>query len=329
MNKIVKILTKILVDPHDKTDLIFKYTKDGKFLSIVNRSLYSYQIKDGVLDFTNNNKKTNYVSSFGYQWTKAPKMQLDSFNGTTISKDRFFPALNLSSKKLKGKLILDVGCGTGRFAEIALQNGAIVVGLDYSEAAYVCASNLKYQKNFISVRGDIYNLPFRKKSFDIIYCLGVLQHTPDVEKAFKSLPPVVKKKGYLVVDFYWKRLQTLIGWKYIIRIFTSQMSIKHVLIILKILHPIAYPISCLVANVPFIGKYLSRLLPVINYLNNYPQLDRELLKAWSFLDTFDAWASRFDSPQTVKTIVRWAKQVNLKNISVRHVGHLVLSGKVK
>jgi ubiquinone/menaquinone biosynthesis C-methylase UbiE len=329
MNKIVKILTKILVDPYDNSDLIFKYTKDGKFLNIVNRSLHSYQINDGVIDFTNNDNSINYVSSFGYQWVKAPKMQLDSFNGTTISKDRFFSALNISSKKLKGKLILDVGCGTGRFAEIALKSGAIVVGLDYSEAAYVCASNLKYEENFISVRGDIYNLPFRKNSFDIVYCLGVLQHTPNVEKAFKMLPPVVKKSGYLVVDYYWKRLKTVAGWKYIIRIITTKLSIKSVDKILKILHPIIYPMSCLLANIPFIGKYLIRFLPILNYSNNYPQLNRELLKAWSILDTFDAWASRFDSPQTVKSIVRWAKQVNLKNITVEHVGQLVLRGKVK
>ena len=43
--------------------------------------------------------------------------------------------------------------------------GAIVIGLDYSSAAYIAAKNLEHYKNFLAIRGNIYNLPFKKKSY--------------------------------------------------------------------------------------------------------------------------------------------------------------------
>ena len=308
MPQIDIILKKILINPSD-----------------MKVSRMKFNVKDGVIDFV---KGSNYTDNFGDQWNKFPKIQLDSFNGTTISKDRFWSALNLTPNDLKGKLVLDVGCGTGRFSEIAVKAGAIVIGLDYSSAAYVAAKNLKSYSNFQAIRGDIYNLPFKKNCFDLVYCLGVLQHTPDVERAFKSLPPIIKNNGLLVVDYYWKRFQTVFGWKYIIRLITAKLNEKTVFKILKIIHPIFYPISEFLSKIPLIGKAITRLLPVVNYCNDYKQLDKKILREWSFLDTYDNWAPKYDKPQTVKTITKWANEVGLKNIQHEHVGHLVIRGFV-
>ena len=326
MSEIDKILKKILIDPTDQTELLTKISEDGKIIEVSNKNGKRYQVIDGVIDFEG---EGNYADNFGDQWTRFPKLQLDSFNKTTISKDRFFGALKLSSDKLKGKLILDVGCGTGRFAEIALQSGAKVIGLDYSDAAYVATKNLKHYPDFRAVRGNIYKLPFKKDSFDIVYCLGVLQHTPNVEKAYKSLPRIVKDSGLLTVDYYWKRFQSVLGWKYIIRLITSKLKESTTLKILKIVHPFFYLLSELISRIPYFGKALSRLIPVVNYVNDYPQLGKTLLREWSFLDTYDSWAPKFDKPQTVNTVKKWAKEIALENVEIEHVGQLVVRGKVK
>ena len=326
MSEIDKILSKILIDPNDQTKLLTKISVDEKIIGVSNQNGKSYQVIESVIDFEG---KGNYADNFGDQWTRFPKLQLDSFNKTTISKDRFFGALKLSSNELNGKLILDVGCGTGRFAEIALQSGAKVIGLDYSKAAYVAIKNLKKYPNFRAIRGNIYKLPFKKNSFDIVYCLGVLQHTPNVEKAFKSLPPIVKDSGLLVVDYYWRRFQSVLGWKYILRLITSKLKETTTLKILKIIHPFFYPLSELISKIPYFGKMLSRLIPVVNYVNDYPQLGKTLLREWSFLDTYDIWAPKFDKPQTIYTVKKWANEVKLENVEVEHVGQLVVRGKVK
>ena len=77
------------------------------------------------------------------------------------------------------------------------------------------------------------------------------------------------------------------------------------------------------------GKFFSRLIPVVNYRLDYPHVDDQLLKEWSFLDTYDSWAPRYDKPQTITTIVKWAKEMDMKDIKVEQVAHLVLRGQVK
>ena len=102
---------------------------------------------------------------------------------------------------MKGQCVLDAGCGAGRFAEVALSAGAKVFALDYSLAVDACYANLKNHPNLHVVQGDIYTLPFPKEFFPFIYSLGVLQHTPDVARAFAALPPMVAGGGDFVLIF--------------------------------------------------------------------------------------------------------------------------------
>jgi len=104
-------------------------------------------------------------------------------------------ATHWSPVGLKDQWVLDVGCGAGRFAEIVLKAGAKLVALDYSSAVDACYANLKHHANLHVVQGDIYALPFERGRFQFVYSLGVLQHTPDVAKAFSALPPMVRGGG--------------------------------------------------------------------------------------------------------------------------------------
>lgn len=90
------------------------------------------------------------------------------------------------------------GCGAGRFAEVALLAGAKVVALDYSSAVDVCYANLKHHPNLYVVQGDIFAIPFVPETFPFVYSLAVLQHTPDVAKAFFALTLLVSKGRALV-----------------------------------------------------------------------------------------------------------------------------------
>ena len=113
--------------------------------------------------------------------------------------------------------MLDAGCGAGRFAEVVLKAGAKLVALDYSSAVYACYANLKHYLNLHMVQADIYALRFTPESLPFVYSLGVLQHTPDVAKAFIALPLMVREGGGLCADFYWKRFRTILHAKYLFR----------------------------------------------------------------------------------------------------------------
>ena len=84
----------------------------------------------------------------------------------------------------------------GRFAEVATRWGARVVGIDLSAAAEVAAKNLA-DREFVAFQADVFALPFAPESFDIIYSVGVLHHTPDCEAAVKSLDKYLKPGGIL------------------------------------------------------------------------------------------------------------------------------------
>ncbi len=122
----------------------------------------------------------NYARSFGYQWNRFRQTQLDSTVGQPISRQRFLRESGWRPEDLEGKLVLDVGCGAGRFAEVALGLGARLVAVDYSDAVDACQDNLGPRPDLDVIQADMRALPLRRGRFDFVYCLGVLQHTPDL-----------------------------------------------------------------------------------------------------------------------------------------------------
>ena len=266
--------------------------------------------------------ESNYADNFGMQWNKFSKTQLDSHSGHPISANRFWAATGWKPSDLAGQRVLDVGCGAGRFAEVALQAGAEVVALDYSSAVDACYENLGRSERLHVVQGDIYSLPFQKGDFAFVYSLGVLQHTPDVARAFAALPPMVALGGQLCVDFYQKSWKSALLPKYWLRPLTKRISKPRLFALLQALVPKLLPMSCLLAKVPGVGGQLKRLVPVANYVGELP-LDEQQQLEWSLLDTFDWLAPEFDNPQTPATIRQWLQAAGMGQIEVLKAGHLV------
>lgn len=142
----------------------------------------------------------NYASSFGLEWLKHSRTQYDSYSGICDSETRFFNETRWPID-LGGQVILEVGRGSGRFTEQAASTGAFVISMDYSCAVEANYASNATKPNVMIVQGDIYSMPFKKPLFDKLFCFGVLQHTPDVRKAFMSLPPFLKPGGELVNEY--------------------------------------------------------------------------------------------------------------------------------
>src|SRR5216684_7565198 len=82
-----------------------------------------------------------YAHSFGYQWHRYARARWGRESELTFQKKTGF-----SLGEMSGKTVLDVGCGTGRFADVVSRAGARVVGVDLSSAAEVAARNLRDHK---------------------------------------------------------------------------------------------------------------------------------------------------------------------------------------
>lgn len=284
---------------------------------------YRYPIRNGIPRFV---PESNYADNFGMQWNHFAKTQLDCHSGHSISADRFWNATGWRSTEMKDKWVLDVGCGSGRFAEVALSSGAQVVALDYSSAVDACYANLRHHPNLHVIQGDIYSLPFALNSFFFVYSLGVLQHTPDVAKAFAALPPVLQGGGHLCVDYYEKSFNSLLLPKYWLRPFTKGMPKQKLFALLETLVPALLPVSRMLGRIPVVGKVLKRTIPVANYDGLLPLTEKQLSE-WALLDTFDWLSPAYDNPQTNKSARSYMEQAQMEQVEVLRAGHLVARGR--
>ncbi len=97
-----------------------------------------YPLVKGVIRFVD---AQVYARSFGFQWLTFKTTQLDN-EQSRVSEADFRRRTGFKPEDLAGKLVLDVGCGMGRFAEVATRWGAHVVGIDLSLAAEAAVENL-------------------------------------------------------------------------------------------------------------------------------------------------------------------------------------------
>ena len=270
--------------------------------------------------------ESNYADNFGMQWNLFQKTQLDSYSGRPISANRFWRATGWRPDSLSGKWVLDVGCGAGRFAEIALQAGANVVALDYSSAVNACYENLRGHPNLHVMQANMYEPPFLPHSFPFVYSLGVLQHTPDVHRAFGSVAKLVASHGDLCVDYYQRRWQSLLHAKYAFRPLTKRIPKEKLFSLLQILVPTMLKISQAIGLVPVIGRFLKRAIPIADYTGIY-DLNARQLEEWALLDTFDMLGPEYDQPQTAATARKWLVDAGFVGVEVFREGHLVARGR--
>ena len=283
----------------------------------------SYPIEGAIPRFA---PRDNYSGSFGFQWNEFRRTQLDSHSGQPISRDRFFSQSGWSPAELRGRRVLDLGCGAGRFAEVAVSTGAEVVAVDYSSAADACWLNLGDNPRLHVIQGDVYRLPFDPETFDYVYSFGVLQHTPDVSGAFRALAAQVAPGGSLAVDLYPQLRGNALWPKYWLRPLTRRLPPRVLFDIVRGTVPWLLPISRALARVPGTRGRLRYAVPVANYAGVLP-LSPAQLREWAVLDTFDMLAPAHDHPQSVATLRRWFDAEPFEQVDVYRRGLVVGRGR--
>lgn len=254
----------------------------------------------------------NYAHSFGFQWNVHRETQLDSYTGITMTRDRVFSVTGWP-QDMKGQTILEAGSGAGRFTEILAGTGAELYSFDYSTACEANYKNNGSANNLHLFQGDIYKIPFAEGSFDKVFCLGVIQHTPDPDEAFHHLARQVRPGGELVIDSYGKRLISLMQWKYLLRPITKRMNPEKLYRIIERWVPRLLPTTIFLRK--NLGKLGAKLSPIVEF--SYLDLPYDLHVQWSILDTFDWYAPAHDHPRSIKEITKWYEDAGFVDI---HVG---------
>ncbi len=149
--------------------------------------------------------KEDTIYRFSYEWNEFKDYNDDNFTiGIGPIKKNLF----------SNKRILDAGCGAGRHAKEALKRGALeVFAMDLSNSVDAAFENTASDQHIHVIQGDMFNLPFRKKGFDLIYSLWALPHTHNPPLAFQSMVPFLNRDGNIIVYLYncrrWVSYKTL------------------------------------------------------------------------------------------------------------------------
>jgi len=115
-------------------------------------------------------------ASFGYEWTH--------FHDWKPSERTFGDYFsNFDLEWLRGRLVLDAGCGMGRHARQIAPFADTVVAVDFSAAINEAARNVADQPNVQCVQGDLTRLPVAEGAFDFVFSMGVLHHLEDLAPA--------------------------------------------------------------------------------------------------------------------------------------------------
>lgn len=272
----------------------------------------SFAIRGGIPRFVG--VDASQFKNFGFQWQRWRTIQIDRLSGHGLSERRFFADSRWDTAWLKDKWILDAGCGAGRFADVVALHGANVVACDISEAVDAARATLAAHGSRVAVlRASIDALPLRAAVFDGVYCMGVIQHTPDPMRTMRALPRYLKPGGRLVYNFYeagWRARVQLV--KYGLRLITPHLPASATLALTQALVALFFPLSAWLSKIRYV-RQINHFLPICAVHD--PALTREQQRAWTLLDTFDWYSPRYEKRQDHRAVVALLKELGLDDAS--------------
>lgn len=262
---------------------------------------FEYVVMNGVVVMTPNE---NYTDSFGFQWTRFPSTQIDSQNGAKYSKDRFFAETHWTERELTSAVVVDAGCGSGRFTEIAAEFCHFVIAVDLSNAIFAMPEHLASRKNLMRVHGDIRRLNLNFAKVTHLFSIGVLQHTPIPLDTLQGILIRLEPGTKFAFTTYSRRWYTFLHTKYLVRFITKRIDNERILSFLQSAIPRIFPILMSLVRPKKTRRIMKFILPIALYPEQEMGLDARTLLEQTILDTFDMLTPEHDHPLSPKKVKR-------------------------
>ena len=243
-------------------------------------------------------------SAYALQWNRFRILRPEEDRATFRNRTGFRP------EDLAGLTVLDGGCGMGRYLRIAAESAPRrLVGLDLSGAVIAARDLTRDLPGVQVIQGDLLRPPFAPGSFDRIYSLGVLDHTPDPRAAFLALSRLLKPGGRIVIWVYPMEKPRLE------RIMNAHRAISRRLPLwaLVFLSRVMAPVGALKRRMMLSGhRLIARAGVALNLLTIGVSMhpDPEV----RVCDTLDWYAPKFLSRHTQEEVLGWFKEAGLVDI---------------
>lgn len=283
---------------------MLKYTQQAqKIQEIGAKKVHCFDLGTQNID-----EKT--VASFGEEWLK-----FDAFSEEEIkiAGDQYFDIVD-SEMLNKSSLVLDLGCGSGRWTKYMANQAGFIEAVDPSEAVFRAASIYNSLENVRFTQASIETLPFKDGSFDFVISLGVLHHIPDTEKALNKLLRKVKTGGHVLIYLYYALdnrgfiYRSLFKLSSIFRFLISKMPMK--------LKQLVCDLIALLVYLPLI--LFSKLVKVIvpgEFYQKMP-LSYYIDKSWKIIrnDALDRFGTPLEQRFTKVQIHEMLENSGMENI---------------
>lgn len=147
------------------------------------------------------NRDSKTIAGFGDEWERFDQSRLDAKECRLLF-DKYFKIFpwQLVSKKSQG---FDMGCGSGRWANLVASNVAVLHCIDPSSALTIAKKNLARHENCIFYQAGVSDGALAKSSMDFGYSLGVLHHVPDTSQAIRDCVDMLKPGAPFLLYLYY------------------------------------------------------------------------------------------------------------------------------
>jgi SAM-dependent methyltransferase len=248
--------------------------------------------------------QTRTKSAYGLQWNRFRIIRPEEDRATFRNRTRLSPA------DLDGKVVLDAGCGMGRYLRAAAESSArLIVGLDLSQAVLAARELTAEHETVAVVRGDLLRLPFPPASFDLIYSLGVLDHTPGPRKAFLELASLLKPGGRIAIWVYPRERALVERMMNAQRAFSTRLPIGLLERLCRLSAPVGDVKRKLMASRWRVTERLGVALHFATIgVSMHPDPEVRVC------DTLDWYAPRYMSRHTFDEIAGWFRDAGLTDV---------------
>ena len=166
--------------------------KESRVVNFNNKKVSCFYSSSAKID-----KKT--VQSFGEEWQK-----FSSFSEAEIKNigDEYFDIVDESILN-SNSIVLDMGCGSGRWSKYLAPNVKFIEAIDPSDAIFSATKLLSNVNNIRTTQASSDNIPFNDETFDFVFSLGVLHHIPETQTALIDTVKKVKKGGHVLIYLYY------------------------------------------------------------------------------------------------------------------------------
>jgi SAM-dependent methyltransferase len=242
--------------------------------------------------------------AYGLQWNRYRIIRPEEDRAT------FQNRTGLTDGDLSGAIVLDAGCGMGRYLRIAGESAAqLIVGIDLSEAALAARELTAGEPRIAILQGDLLRPPFAPATFDHIYSLGVIDHTPDPRATFLALARLLKPGGRIVVWVYPRERRAVEWIMNLQRAISTRLPIK----LLEQLCRMAAPLGGLKRKLMASRfRFVERLGVAIHLLtigvSMHPDAEVRVC------DTFDWYAPKYLWRHSFDEVASWFAAAGLSGV---------------